>query len=125
MLAASARSLLNRVGASSKTTVMLPPAAAAEAVLAPHQPASSSLALLNQVRWKNPTNSESLFQQYYNNLKIRKKWKRAIRKGTFIWCEKTGQVRIPTVGMSGYDEKKNPFKGRFENCRSPRVWLKD
>lgn len=48
-----------------------------------------------------------------------------------------GQVRIPPLAMSGYDEKKNPYRGRclahlpetscarWEDLRSPRVWFKD
>ncbi|CAE7768422.1 slc38a2 [Symbiodinium sp. CCMP2456] len=46
-------------------------------------------------------------------------------KGTMVMCEKTGQVRIPPLAISGYDERKNPYKGRFEDLRSTRIWLKD
>eukprot|EP00434_Breviolum_minutum_P033712 symbB.v1.2.029831.t1/scaffold3306.1/size59376/1 len=79
-----------------------------------------------QVRWKsNPQNSVSLLQQWYRKMPIRRKWRKAIKKGTMIMCERTGQVRIPPLAMSGYDEKKNPYRGRFEDLRSTRVWFKD
>mmetsp|Transcript_46907 Transcript_46907/g.73214 ORF Transcript_46907/g.73214 Transcript_46907/m.73214 type:complete len:138 (-) Transcript_46907:42-455(-) len=80
---------------------------------------------LTQRRWRNPINSVSLLQQYYNKLPVRKKWKKAIRRGTMIWCEKTGQVKIPPIAIAGYDEKKNPYRGKLENLRSPRIWFKD
>eukprot|EP00435_Cladocopium_sp_Y103_P055855 s990_g18.t1 len=83
-------------------------------------PISSAIAL--QVRWKsNPLNSVSLLQQYYRKMPIRKKWRRAIVRGTMVMCEKTGQVKIPPLAISGYDEKKNPYRGRFEDLRSTRV----
>ncbi|CAJ1373526.1 unnamed protein product [Effrenium voratum] len=79
-----------------------------------------------QVRWKsNPLNSVSLLQQYYRKMPIRKKYRRAIMRGTMVMCERTGQVRIPPLAISGYDEKKNPYRGRFEDLRALRVWFKD
>eukprot|EP00930_Biecheleria_cincta_P003820 TRINITY_DN104730_c0_g1_i1.p2 TRINITY_DN104730_c0_g1~~TRINITY_DN104730_c0_g1_i1.p2 ORF type:complete len:115 (-),score=22.64 TRINITY_DN104730_c0_g1_i1:237-548(-) len=84
---------------------------------------AASLAL--QVRWKNQINSVSLLRQYYNRMPIRKKWRKAIMRGTMIMCEKTGQVKMPPIAISGYDEKKNPYRGRFEQLRSTRVWFKD
>mmetsp|Transcript_56795 Transcript_56795/g.157215 ORF Transcript_56795/g.157215 Transcript_56795/m.157215 type:complete len:123 (-) Transcript_56795:92-460(-) len=81
---------------------------------------------VTQVRWKsNLINSVSLLRQYYNRMPIRKKWRRAILRGTMIMCEKTGQVRMPPIAISGYDDKKNPYRGKFEHLRSPRIWFKD
>lgn len=46
------------------------------------------------MRWKsNPLNSVSLLQQYYRKMPIRKKWRRAIMRGTMVMCPKTGQAR--------------------------------
>mmetsp|Transcript_43760 Transcript_43760/g.127364 ORF Transcript_43760/g.127364 Transcript_43760/m.127364 type:complete len:129 (-) Transcript_43760:29-415(-) len=70
-------------------------------------------------------NSRSLLEQYYRKLPIRKKFRRAMMRGTMVMCDRTGQVKIPPIAISGYDEKKNPYRGRFEDLRSPRVWLKD
>mmetsp|Transcript_72006 Transcript_72006/g.166760 ORF Transcript_72006/g.166760 Transcript_72006/m.166760 type:complete len:126 (-) Transcript_72006:157-534(-) len=85
----------------------------------------SAWSVLTQVRWKNQINSVSLLRQYYNRMPIRKKWRKAIMKGTMVMCEKTGQVRIPPLVISGYDEKKNPYRGKWEHLRSPRVWFRD
>ncbi|CAJ1423272.1 unnamed protein product [Effrenium voratum] len=49
---------------------------------------------------------------------IRKKYRRAIMRGTMVMCERTGQVRIPPLAISGYDEKKNPYRGRQWICLS-------
>ncbi|CAE7223741.1 slc38a2, partial [Symbiodinium pilosum] len=73
----------------------------------------------------NHINSVSLLRQYYNRLPVRRKYRRAIMKGTMVMCEKTGQVRIPPLAISGYDERRNPYRGRFEDLRSTRIWLKD
>ncbi|CAK8999149.1 Hypothetical protein SCF082_LOCUS5940 [Durusdinium trenchii] len=79
-----------------------------------------------QVRWaSNKNNSVSLLQQFYNKLPIRKKFRVALRRGTMVMCPKTGQVRIPPLAISGYDDKKNPYRGRLEDLRAPRVWFKD
>uniref|UniRef100_A0A7S1F7C3 Uncharacterized protein n=1 Tax=Noctiluca scintillans TaxID=2966 RepID=A0A7S1F7C3_NOCSC len=72
----------------------------------------------------NPINSVSLLQQYYKSMPIRKKWRKAIQKGTMIWCNKTGQVRIPPMTIQGYDAK-NPYRGKWTDLRAPRVYLKD
>ncbi|CAE8585775.1 unnamed protein product [Polarella glacialis] len=87
-------------------------------------PCGIAAPLALQVRWKNQINSVSLLRQYYNRMPIRKKWRKAIMRGTMVMCEKTGQVKMPTLAISGYDEK-NPYRGRFENLKSTRVWFKD
>ena len=35
------------------------------------------------------------------------------------------QVKIPPLAIAGFDDKKNKYRGKFEQLRSPRVWFKD
>uniref|UniRef100_A0A3B0NDK4 Uncharacterized protein n=1 Tax=Theileria annulata TaxID=5874 RepID=A0A3B0NDK4_THEAN len=79
-------------------------------------------------------NSVSILQQFYNKLPIRKKYIKAIKRGTLIWDK--GQVRIPPIIAEGYDPPKycllpnekhrnNHYKGRFENLTSKKVSFYD
>mmetsp|Transcript_9009 Transcript_9009/g.20033 ORF Transcript_9009/g.20033 Transcript_9009/m.20033 type:complete len:131 (+) Transcript_9009:42-434(+) len=68
-------------------------------------------------------NKRSLLTQHYNRLPIRKKWRTALKKGTFFWCSRTGQIKMPPLKIAGYDEK-NPYRGRFEDLRATRVEFK-
>jgi len=69
------------------------------------------------------SHSKSMLQLWYGKLSIRKKYIRALRKGTLVWED--GQVKIPPIAMVGYDERNKPFKGNLSQLRSPRVWFKD
>eukprot|EP00920_Eleutheroschizon_duboscqi_P025902 GHVT01063977.1.p1 GENE.GHVT01063977.1~~GHVT01063977.1.p1 ORF type:complete len:309 (+),score=50.31 GHVT01063977.1:248-1174(+) len=71
-------------------------------------------------------NSESILQQYYKRLPIRKKYLRALRRGTLTYDH--GQVKIPPVAMYGYDAKgegPNVYKGKLERLRTKRLWFHD
>ncbi|BAM41376.1 conserved hypothetical protein [Theileria orientalis strain Shintoku] len=79
-------------------------------------------------------NSVSILQQHYNRLKIRKKYIRAIKRGTLVWDR--GQVKIPPIKAENYDppkycllpnekHKKGQYKGRFENLTSKKVSFYD
>ncbi|CRG95315.1 conserved protein, unknown function [Plasmodium gallinaceum] len=85
-------------------------------------------------RYKSHLNSVSILQQFYNRLPIRKKYIKAIKKGTLIWDK--GQVKIPPLKIEGYDPPKkclsplsknrnNQYRGRFENLKSHRVEFQD
>ena len=76
-----------------------------------------------QSRWIVKSHSKSILQLWYGKLPIRKKYIRALRKGTLVWED--GQIKIPPIAMTGYDERKNPFKGNLSNLRSPRIWFRD
>jgi hypothetical protein len=79
---------------------------------------------LLQVRFKsNAANRSSLLQIYYKRHSIRPKYLRALQRGQLVSVN--GQIRIPPLGMQGYDEHVNPYKGRIEDCRAPRIWFKD
>jgi hypothetical protein len=70
------------------------------------------------------THSKSMLQLWYGRLPIRKKYIRALRKGTLVWED--GKVKLPPIAMTGYDENtQGPFKGKLSQVRSPRVWFKD
>lgn len=77
-----------------------------------------------QRRDRNKVNSTSLLQQYYNSLPITKKWRRAIKKGTMMWCERRGQVVMPPISVQGYERVPGGYKGRIENCRAQRLTFK-
>lgn len=91
--------------------------------------------LLQQRRWRGHHNTTSLLQQHYNRLAIRRKYKRAIRKGTLCWDK--GQVKIPPISIMGFDPPKkhlpplckktslNLYKGKFEDIRAPRIRFLD
>ncbi|GFE53901.1 hypothetical protein BaOVIS_013050 [Babesia ovis] len=79
-------------------------------------------------------NSVSILQQHYNRLPIRKKFIRAIKRGTLVWDR--GQVKIPPLLCEGYDPPKQcllpnetyrrkQYRGRFENLKSKRVSFYD
>lgn len=85
-------------------------------------------------RFKSHLNSVSILQQFYNRLPIRKKYIKAIRKGTLIWDK--GQVKIPPLKIEGFDPPKkclspltknrnNQYRGKFENLRAHRVEFQD
>lgn len=76
-----------------------------------------------QSRWIVKSHSKSILQLWYGKLPIRKKYIRALRKGTLVWED--GQIKIPPIAMTGYDERINPFKGNLSNLRSPRIWFRD
>jgi hypothetical protein len=76
-----------------------------------------------QRRWIVKSHSKSILQLWYGKLPIRKKYIRALRKGTLIWED--GQVKIPPIAMVGHEDRENPFKGNLSQLRSPRVWFKD
>eukprot|EP00405_Crypthecodinium_cohnii_P016721 CAMPEP_0206449514 /NCGR_PEP_ID=MMETSP0324_2-20121206/18136_1 /ASSEMBLY_ACC=CAM_ASM_000836 /TAXON_ID=2866 /ORGANISM="Crypthecodinium cohnii, Strain Seligo" /LENGTH=122 /DNA_ID=CAMNT_0053918909 /DNA_START=46 /DNA_END=414 /DNA_ORIENTATION=- len=120
----SVQSLGRRLGAAARPSSLssvLPSGVGQELV-----PTLKVGAAAEQVRWTTrQVNKTSLLQQYYRRMPIRKKFRRAIIRGTMIMCEKTGQVKIPPIGMSGYDDKKNPYRGKFEDLRSTRVWFKN
>ncbi|SBT35036.1 conserved protein, unknown function [Plasmodium ovale wallikeri] len=80
----------------------------------------------------------SILQQFYNRLPIRKKYIKAIKKGTLIWDK--GQVPLPSSGahqavkipplkIEGYDPPKkclsplvknrnNQYRGKFQNLKA-------
>ena len=66
-----------------------------------------------------------LRRQYYNRLPIRKKWKRAIMKGTMVMCDRTGQAGRPDAFLthcfihSTGLEKEAKQQRRFESHRWP------
>ncbi|CDR97629.1 hypothetical protein, conserved [Babesia bigemina] len=75
-------------------------------------------------------NSVSILQQHYNRLPIRKKFIRAIKRGTLVWDR--GQVKIPPLHCEGYDpprqcllpnerHRRRQYRGRFEHLQSKRV----
>jgi hypothetical protein len=64
-----------------------------------------------------------MLQLWYGKLPIRKKYIRALRKGTMVW--ENGQVKIPPLTMVGYDERRKPYQGNLSQLKSPRVWFKD
>ncbi|KAF8822646.1 hypothetical protein IE077_003244 [Cardiosporidium cionae] len=80
-----------------------------------------------QCRFSSHNNSVSVLQQFYNHLPIRKKYRRALKRGTLIWDK--GQMKIPPVGtpvlnsfkLSAFD-KQVPFgkssKTRFERLKA-------
>lgn len=85
-------------------------------------------------RFKSHLNSVSILQQFYNRLPIRKRYIKAIKKGTLIWDK--GQVKIPPLKIEGYDPPKkclspfsknrnNQYKGRFEHLKASRVEFYD
>ncbi len=77
-----------------------------------------------QQRWIVKTHSKSILQMWYGRLPIRKKYIRALRKGTLVW--ENGQVKLPPIAIASYDESKNgPYKGKLTQLRSPRIWFKD
>ncbi|PFH32697.1 hypothetical protein BESB_013090 [Besnoitia besnoiti] len=81
--------------------------------------------------------SESVLQQFYNRLPVRKRFLKAIRKGTLIWDK--GQVKIPPIAMQGYglpnklvlphqqefNNKLPKFKGKINHLKAPRIWFQD
>jgi hypothetical protein len=69
------------------------------------------------------SHSKSILQLWYGKLPIRKKYIRALRKGTMVWED--GQVKLPPVAIVGRDDRENPFKGNFTQLRAPRVWFRD
>ncbi|SBT76881.1 conserved protein, unknown function [Plasmodium ovale] len=87
-----------------------------------------------QRRFKSHLNSVSILQQFYNRLPIRKKYIKAIKKGTLIWDK--GQVKIPPLKIEGYDPPKkclsplvknrnNQYRGKFQNLKAHRVEFQD
>ncbi|KAK1441873.1 hypothetical protein BgAZ_502050 [Babesia gibsoni] len=79
-------------------------------------------------------NSVSILQQHYNRLPIRKKFIKAIKRGTLVWDR--GQVKIPPILCEGYDppkqcllpnekNKNRQYRGRFEKLQSKRVSFYD
>ncbi|KAI4838996.1 hypothetical protein MKS88_002508 [Plasmodium brasilianum] len=89
---------------------------------------------LSLKRFKSHLNSVSILQQFYNRLPIRKKYIKAIKKGTLIWDK--GQVKIPPLKIEGYDPPKkclsplvknrnNQYRGKFQNLKSHRVEFQD
>ncbi|CDU16473.1 hypothetical protein YYC_03403 [Plasmodium yoelii 17X] len=85
-------------------------------------------------RFKSHINSVSILQQFYNRLPIRKKYIKAIKKGTLIWDK--GQVKIPPLKIEGYDPPKkclspltknrnNQYRGNFQNLKAHRVEFQD
>lgn len=66
-------------------------------------------------------NQYSFLQRYYDQLPIRKRYIRAIKRGTLVMDR--GQVRIPKLGMEGL--KPGEYKGKFEHLRSKKVWYHD
>ncbi|KYK67440.1 hypothetical protein TGPRC2_253830 [Toxoplasma gondii TgCatPRC2] len=81
--------------------------------------------------------SESVLQQFYNRLPVRKRFLKAIRKGTLIWDK--GQVKIPPIAMQGYglpnklvlphqkefNNKLPKFKGKINQLKATRIWFQD
>ncbi|SBO22108.1 conserved Plasmodium protein, unknown function [Plasmodium knowlesi strain H] len=53
---------------------------------------------VGQRRYKSHINSVSILQQFYNRLPIRKKYIKAIKKGTLIWDK--GQVSLSSAEKS-------------------------
>lgn len=77
-----------------------------------------------QQRWIVKTHSKSILQLWYGRLPIRKKYIRALRKGTLVW--ENGQVKLPPIAMSNYNEgTEGAYKGKLAQVRSPRIWFKD
>ena len=77
-----------------------------------------------QVRHKSHVaNKSSLLQVFYKRHNIRKQYVKALQRGQLVSVD--GQIRLPPIAMQGYDETKNPYKGRFEDCRAGRIWFKD
>ncbi|CAI7720216.1 conserved Plasmodium protein, unknown function [Plasmodium vivax] len=87
-----------------------------------------------QRRHKSHLNSVSILQQFYNRLPIRKRYIKAIKKGTLVWDK--GQVKIPPLKIEGYDPPKkclsplvknrnNQYRGSFLNLRAHRVEFQD
>ncbi|CAD7958700.1 unnamed protein product [Amoebophrya sp. A120] len=68
------------------------------------------------------TCSKSILNHFYCHLRIRRRWRRALWKGTMKWDDSIGQAKIPDLNIEGHEKHKNkPYKGKFENCRSQRV----
>ncbi|CAA9987979.1 conserved protein, unknown function [Plasmodium knowlesi strain H] len=89
---------------------------------------------VGQRRYKSHINSVSILQQFYNRLPIRKKYIKAIKKGTLIWDK--GQVKIPPLKIEGYDPPKKclsplvknrnyQYRGGFQNLKAHRVEFQD
>ena len=76
-----------------------------------------------QLRGIVKSHSKSILQLWYGKLPIRKKYIRALRKGTLVWED--GQVKLPPIAMTGYDERRNPYRGNLSQLRSPRIWFRD
>lgn len=58
-------------------------------------------------------------QQYYRKMPIRKKWRRAIVRGTMVMCERTGQVggMVAGVEVGKKNEANHSFKPPMDNTR--------
>ena len=61
-------------------------------------------------------------QQYYRKMPIRKKWRKAIVRGTMVMCERTGQVggMVARVGKRQGKKKteaNHSFKPPMDNTR--------
>ena len=76
-----------------------------------------------QRRWIVKSHSKSILQLWYGKLPIRRKYIRALRKGTMVWED--GQVKLPPIAMTGYEDPAKPFRGHITQLRAPRVWFKD
>mmetsp|Transcript_9878 Transcript_9878/g.9759 ORF Transcript_9878/g.9759 Transcript_9878/m.9759 type:complete len:100 (+) Transcript_9878:56-355(+) len=83
---------------------------------------SGGLLTCGQQRWKIHL-SKSVIWRFYNRLNVRRKYKTAIRRGRMVW--KDGQVQFPKIGIAGFDDHKNAYRGKIENCRAPRIWFVD
>src|SRR5699024_8502201 len=89
-------------------------------------------------------NSRSLLQQFYNSLPIRRRFRKALKKGVLVWCK--GQLKLPPVAAEGYPLSSNllppqhkqphmqqqqlqrcskPFKGRIQDLKAERIWFQD
>nr|CEL64953.1 TPA: hypothetical protein BN1204_008175_1 [Neospora caninum Liverpool] len=92
---------------------------------------------MSSVRLAGHKHSESVLQQFYNRLPVRKRFLKAIRKGTLIWDK--GQVKIPPIAMQGYglpnklvlphqkefNNKLPKFKGKINQLKATRIWFQD
>lgn len=87
-----------------------------------------------QQRFRSHVNSETTLQQHYNRLPIRKKFLRAVKRGTLVWDK--GQVKLPPIAIEGYDpprrtltsfqkHMRNQFKGKLHTLRARRLWFHD
>ncbi|CAD7963024.1 unnamed protein product [Amoebophrya sp. A25] len=75
-----------------------------------------------QVRFGNTRMcTKTQLQQVYCSLPLRRRWRKALQKGTMKWDEKVGQLLMPTLVIEGHEKGKKPYKGRLENCRSQRI----
>ena len=81
------------------------------------------LCIFQQRRGIVKSHSKSILQLWYGKLPIRKKYIRALRKGTMVW--ENGQVKLPPIGVSDENESGRVIPTNLSQLRASRVWYKD